>query len=225
MRRLDRITISPRICMGQPSIRGMRITVSVVLKLLAEGKITEEQRGPTTDLLMHKKVEWIYDTYHARLPEMKTTVRDVSRTFEQRGYVRNLYGRRLAGIPRLSYMAFNKIVQSTAAEIFKDRTVALSPRYCKETRERDTYIVASVHDSLLFDMPVEHSQDKEYIRWLRQTMCETQRLLRVPLRASAAVSTRDWCEAAKDKVKEKECKEWLGPYETPCLPFDLDGGA
>lgn len=38
MRRLDRITINPRVCMGQPSIRGMRITVSVVLKLLAEGK-------------------------------------------------------------------------------------------------------------------------------------------------------------------------------------------
>ena len=38
MPRFDRITISPRVCMGQPSIRSVRITVSVVLKLLAEGK-------------------------------------------------------------------------------------------------------------------------------------------------------------------------------------------
>jgi uncharacterized protein (DUF433 family) len=38
MPRLDRITISPDVCRGQPSIRGLRITVSVVLKLLAEGK-------------------------------------------------------------------------------------------------------------------------------------------------------------------------------------------
>jgi len=38
MRTLDRITIDPRVCMGQPTIRGMRVTVSVILKLLAEGK-------------------------------------------------------------------------------------------------------------------------------------------------------------------------------------------
>lgn len=32
---LDRITINPQICLGQPTIRGMRITVGFVLKLLA----------------------------------------------------------------------------------------------------------------------------------------------------------------------------------------------
>jgi len=34
MKPLDRITIDPEICLGQPTIRGMRITVSVILKLL-----------------------------------------------------------------------------------------------------------------------------------------------------------------------------------------------
>ena len=33
--RLDRITIQPDICLGQPTIRGMRITVSIILKMLA----------------------------------------------------------------------------------------------------------------------------------------------------------------------------------------------
>lgn len=32
---LDRITINPQVCLGQPTIRGMRITVAFVLKLLA----------------------------------------------------------------------------------------------------------------------------------------------------------------------------------------------
>ncbi len=32
---LDRITINPNVCLGQPTIRGMRITVGFVLKLLA----------------------------------------------------------------------------------------------------------------------------------------------------------------------------------------------
>jgi uncharacterized protein (DUF433 family) len=37
MRQLDRVTIDTRICLGQPTIRGMRITVSVILKTLAAG--------------------------------------------------------------------------------------------------------------------------------------------------------------------------------------------
>ncbi|HVR95197.1 MAG TPA: DUF433 domain-containing protein [Thermoanaerobaculia bacterium] len=35
MERLDRITIDPEICLGQPTIRGTRLTVSVILKMLA----------------------------------------------------------------------------------------------------------------------------------------------------------------------------------------------
>lgn len=33
--KLERITINPQVCLGQPTIRGMRITVGFVLKLLA----------------------------------------------------------------------------------------------------------------------------------------------------------------------------------------------
>lgn len=40
--RLDRITIDPNLCLGQPTIRGMRITVSVVLRMLAGGHSTEK---------------------------------------------------------------------------------------------------------------------------------------------------------------------------------------
>lgn len=42
MEKLDRITIDPNICLGQPTLRGMRITVTVVLKMLAGGKSVEE---------------------------------------------------------------------------------------------------------------------------------------------------------------------------------------
>ncbi len=38
---LERITINPAICLGQPTIRGMRITVSVILKLLGNGQSIE----------------------------------------------------------------------------------------------------------------------------------------------------------------------------------------
>lgn len=42
MEELDRITIDPNICLGQPTIRGTRITVSVILKMLAGDKSIEE---------------------------------------------------------------------------------------------------------------------------------------------------------------------------------------
>jgi uncharacterized protein (DUF433 family) len=42
MEKLDRITINPNVCLGQPTIRGMRITAGVVLKMLGSGKAIEE---------------------------------------------------------------------------------------------------------------------------------------------------------------------------------------
>lgn len=37
MKTLERITVDPAVCLGQPTIRGMRITVSLVVKLVANG--------------------------------------------------------------------------------------------------------------------------------------------------------------------------------------------
>ncbi len=42
MEKLNRIQINPKICLGQPVIRGTRITASVILKLLANGQSIEE---------------------------------------------------------------------------------------------------------------------------------------------------------------------------------------
>ena len=42
MKELDRITVDPEICLGQPTIRGMRITVSVILMQIASGMTTKE---------------------------------------------------------------------------------------------------------------------------------------------------------------------------------------
>jgi uncharacterized protein (DUF433 family) len=42
MKPLDRIAIDPEICLGEPTIRGMRITVSVIVKLVASGMERQE---------------------------------------------------------------------------------------------------------------------------------------------------------------------------------------
>ena len=42
MEKLDRITINSNVCLGQPTIRGMRVTVGVILKMLASGKSVQD---------------------------------------------------------------------------------------------------------------------------------------------------------------------------------------
>ncbi len=42
MLNLDRITFNPKIMAGQACIRGMRVPVSLILNLLANGKTVEE---------------------------------------------------------------------------------------------------------------------------------------------------------------------------------------
>jgi uncharacterized protein (DUF433 family) len=39
---LNRITVDPEVCKGKPTIRGLRIPVSTVLKMLASGHTTQD---------------------------------------------------------------------------------------------------------------------------------------------------------------------------------------
>lgn len=40
--KLDRITVNPKVCQGKATVRGMRITVEFVLKLMGNGYTMEE---------------------------------------------------------------------------------------------------------------------------------------------------------------------------------------
>jgi len=47
---LDRITVSPEICHGSPTIRGLRYPVSMIMGLLASGMSTDEVLADHPDL-------------------------------------------------------------------------------------------------------------------------------------------------------------------------------
>lgn len=70
---LDRITVHPDVCMGQPTIRGMRITVAFVLKLLASGMSHAEILAAYPELEepdLHQAIEyaaWLASEYHRPL--------------------------------------------------------------------------------------------------------------------------------------------------------------
>jgi uncharacterized protein (DUF433 family) len=48
--RLDRISVDPEVVHGKPVIRGTRVTVQVILELLASGESTEELLGEYDEL-------------------------------------------------------------------------------------------------------------------------------------------------------------------------------
>ena len=74
MERLERITINPAICLGQPTIRGMRITVSVVLKMLAGGASTQEVLDAYPELQIEdvqqamRYAAWVVADQHQLVP-------------------------------------------------------------------------------------------------------------------------------------------------------------
>jgi uncharacterized protein (DUF433 family) len=69
---LDRIKIDPQVCEGRPTVRGLRITVDFVLKLLGEGYTADEIVREYPEL----EREDVYQAakYGAWLASEKTTV-------------------------------------------------------------------------------------------------------------------------------------------------------
>ncbi len=71
---LDRITVNPDICNGQPTIRGMRITVAFVLKLLASGMTHEDILNAYPELEKEDILQcieyaaWLAGDYYRPLP-------------------------------------------------------------------------------------------------------------------------------------------------------------
>lgn len=71
---LDRVVVDPDICLGQPTIRGTRITVSVILKMLAGGASAEAVVDAYPELTSEdvwqsmRYAAWVVADQYQRLP-------------------------------------------------------------------------------------------------------------------------------------------------------------
>jgi uncharacterized protein (DUF433 family) len=50
MDRLDRITVNPAVCGGQPTVRGLRIPVALIVRHVAQGQTVDEVLGEYPEL-------------------------------------------------------------------------------------------------------------------------------------------------------------------------------
>lgn len=167
-------------------------------ELVKAGKIDESQRGPTFDLLCQKRGEAVYRDYHKRLPTLRTTSNTASVRLRARGYVFNAHGRRRHLPARFSYRAFNTIIQSDAADVMKERLVAVAPRYNKRVREHDIVPFGVVHDEVLFHTPKDVATDKNELRYIRDVLENTNVKYRVPIRTACGRSFVNWRQASDD---------------------------
>ena len=77
---LDRITVHPDVCLGQPTIRGMRITVSIVLKMLAGGQTIQEILAAYPELEAEdvqqamQYAAWVVSDQRAMLPATQASM-------------------------------------------------------------------------------------------------------------------------------------------------------
>lgn len=143
----------------------------------------------------------VYELYNEALPGLKPTTRSAAQNAESNGYVFNAYGRRLHLPSTFAHIAFNRVVQSCAADIMKARTVAVAPRYNRETRDYGLRLAGSVHDETLFRGTTEATRNPEAIKHIVRTLEDvtpTRFPLSVPIRTSAGWSDKNWAIASGD---------------------------
>jgi DNA polymerase-1 len=162
-------------------------------ELLQDEKIRDDQQEITFNMLCRKKAEHLYNKYHMTLPGLKRTAYRASLALKKKGYVYNLYGRHRHLPSDAAHKAFNTLCQSSAADLMKERTVAVA-RVCKSA---GINIVASVHDETLFEGPVEMIEDRVVQCGLALLSERPSAQLRVPIRVAVGTSRLDWLSASK----------------------------
>lgn len=153
------------------------------IEVLAHGKI----RGYARELLR---------TYSREFPHIRPTARQAAAKCAARGYVFNLAGRRRHIPQSRAHIAFNTIMQSGAADLVKERMLAVD----KMLRERNyaSRIIGQVHDELLFQGPIDEIENEGFQLDVLAVMESTPYPLRVPIRCSYGTSRESWKGAGQE---------------------------
>jgi len=167
-------------------------------ELIKAGECAESRRQEIFDLLRSRKGEKVFYEYHSVLPTLRTTTSEAGNRLKKRGFVFNAYGRERRLPERAAFRAFNTIVQSCAADIMKERLVALAPRYNSYIRDLGITINSCVHDEALLNVPKSVSNNMNVLRDIEGILTDTTQKFRVPFTVSCGRSDKNWMIASGD---------------------------
>jgi DNA polymerase-1 len=148
--------------------------------------------------LAERKALHVHQTYHAKLPNLKPRSKQAELAAKQKGYVRNLQGRHRHIEPGREHISFNTVNQSTAADIVKERMVALD----KWLADTPAQIVAQVHDEILLICPTDYlMKTPTLLPNIVKILAESPAPLSIPLRWCIGASAESWADAAGQDIK------------------------
>jgi DNA polymerase I-like protein with 3'-5' exonuclease and polymerase domains len=192
-----------------------------VEQMVSDGKLHPDGKDQAFKSLARQRGEALYDTYHETFPGIRRTAKQAMNAALARGYIKNIRGRRRYLPKEYAHKGFNSYVQSSAADIIKERMIALDEMY-QSTGISEIGIVTQVHDEVLSTGPTEVFKDPRFTRDCVACL-EDVHILRVPLRFKYGVSDVSWFHAANaakdggtgdlsislDDVKKAEELSWL----------------
>lgn len=130
----------------------------------------------------------IWGNYHARFPAIKKLQRRVTNKINNTKTLRNYMGRIYRwDDTRWSYKGLNYLCQGTAADIFKDRLIAVSERF------PELNLFTNVHDSGVWSVRPEFLI--ENFGEITEILEDVQPPLRVPLFVEAKIGPKNMAEA------------------------------
>lgn len=204
---------------------------------------TEELKIQTFEQLASARGKQIYDQYHATFRSLKPTAKRVEAAVKSRdvglvtagdlthryGYVTNLYGRdrhlpyalyRNWGAEKdpndRAWLGFPTVNQSTAADLMKERFVALCEAL--EAARLPVEPFAVVHDEIASLAPTDLANDPQLIQDFLGILENPAVPIDVPIRWSIGVSSLNWLHAS-DKVKDGGTSEMRQYDKSTCTGF------
>ena len=150
--------------------------------------------------LCAQRAEEVYETYHRVFSTLKPKMSDYESRAKRNGYVRNRYRRRCHLDSKGAYKAFNRVIQSTIADLVKERMVALAPRFNPTLVQIGLRMCWNVHDEIGFTGPVAVCRDPEVISYLARSLEWTPIDFRVAHRVDAKLCLHSWGEGEKLEI-------------------------
>ena len=143
-----------------------------------------------TDADFEKIAANIYQTYHRRVPSVRQLGRRVQDKIYSHGWIRNYRGRHYR-FPdtRWAYKGLNYLIQGSAADIFKERLLAVLEAFPYAR------LITNVYDDVVFSVP--RDKTVEFYNGCKEVLMDVKPVgkvpaLRVPLLVEGKVSRRSW---------------------------------
>ncbi len=144
----------------------------------------------------------ILEEYHRLTPAVKSLLKQVKQAIHAKGYIRNLYQRHLQFDIEQAYVALNYLCQGSAADLFKERSVAVFED--PQVIESMARMVLNIHDSIGATVP---SSSSAQLYWDRaKVLAVDVPKLRVPILVDGKVALDDWSNTIEIGIKGKDGK-------------------